>query len=209
MTILARIEPPDASSLTPALASGLAAVYQGLVFVYMGSGRFDDAVRVGRRAAELARAAGDEAQLAWALYRLNAAGGLHDDPAALETILAMAKRTGQTKIVVFAHNLLGERHQEAGEFALAMAHMEQSLAVAEQRQDPNLPRLATGSISPGSSIPAATGSVCARPLRARSRSCARRISTARHGTQWASLSGQACWPSWRGARRRAGGSSSR
>ncbi len=134
--ILTRLEPSNRSLITSKRASGLAAVYRGLSLVYIGSGRYDDLLLVARRAAELARIAGDERQLVWALHRLYVAGGLDDDPAALETILAMAERSGQAMIVVFAHNMLGSRHEQAGEFALGMAHMEHSLAVAEERQDP-------------------------------------------------------------------------
>jgi transcriptional regulator with XRE-family HTH domain/tetratricopeptide (TPR) repeat protein len=134
--ILARIEPADRTLLTSQRAAGLAAVYRGLALVYLGSGRYDDLLLAARRAAELARAADDERQLVWALHRLYVAGGLDDDPAALETILAMAERSGQAMIVVFAHNLIAARHADAGEFALGMPHMEQSLAVAEERGDP-------------------------------------------------------------------------
>ncbi len=95
-----------------------------------------ESVRSARRAVELARAIGDEARLAAALYRLYIAGDREELPATLEDILAMAERTGQTALVVSAHNMIAGRHAEAGEFALGMPHMEQSLAVAEQRQNP-------------------------------------------------------------------------
>ena len=133
--ILTRIESSDKSQFDPAYTSGLAAVYRGLALVYLGSGRYDDLLLAARRAAELARDAGDERQLVWALHRLYVAGGLDDDPTSLETILAMAERSGQAMIAVFAHNMIAIRYAYAGEFAQAMSHMEQSLSVAEERGD--------------------------------------------------------------------------
>src|SRR5262249_29600537 len=53
-----------------------------------------------------------------------------------QEILAMAERTGQTMVVVMAHNMLGARYMEAGEFPLALSQLEQALVVAEQRQEP-------------------------------------------------------------------------
>ena len=47
----------------------------------------------------------------------------------------MAERSGQSMIVVWCHNRIGHLYAEEGDFALGMAHMEQSVAVAEQRQD--------------------------------------------------------------------------
>jgi transcriptional regulator with XRE-family HTH domain len=135
-TILARIDQSDGSLLTPARAAALAAIYNGVTTIYFTSGRYDDMVPAARRAADLARAAGDEAQLAYALHHLYIMGALDDDPTALETILALAERSGQTRILVAAHNMMGGRHADAGEFALALPHLERSLAAAERRQDP-------------------------------------------------------------------------
>ncbi|HEX3270186.1 MAG TPA: AAA family ATPase [Ktedonobacterales bacterium] len=134
--VLARLEPADPSALSPALASRLAAVYRGLALVYLGSGRDDDQLSAAKRAVELARVAGDEAQLAWALHRLYATGRLPEDIGVRQEILAMAERTGQTMVVVMAHNMLGARYMEAGEFPLALSQLEQALVVAEQRQEP-------------------------------------------------------------------------
>jgi tetratricopeptide (TPR) repeat protein len=50
--------------------------------------------------------------------------------------LTLAERSGQIQIVVFAHNMIGEQHMEAGEFALGLPHMERAIAAAEQLQDP-------------------------------------------------------------------------
>jgi tetratricopeptide (TPR) repeat protein/transcriptional regulator with XRE-family HTH domain len=133
---LARLEPTDASTLAPARAAGLAAVYRGLSVVYMGSGRYDEQLTAAKRAVELASAAGDEAQLAWAMHRLYASARVPEDPNVRQEILEMAARTGQTMIVVFSHNMLAARYAEAGEMGLALPHMEEALAMAERRQDP-------------------------------------------------------------------------
>jgi transcriptional regulator with XRE-family HTH domain/tetratricopeptide (TPR) repeat protein len=134
--ILERLEPSDGSSLTSRRASSLAALYGRIASICFMSGRYDDMIPAARRAADLARAAGDEAQLAYALHHLYIGRDLDDDPTALDTILALAERSGQMMIVVWEHNMIGERHAEAGEFTLALPHMEQSLAAAERRQDP-------------------------------------------------------------------------
>jgi transcriptional regulator with XRE-family HTH domain/tetratricopeptide (TPR) repeat protein len=136
-TILARLEPSDISALTPVLSAGLAAVYRGLSFVYLGAGRSVEHLTTARRAVELARLAGDERQLVAAQHRLYVAGdGLDVDVATWQEQLALAKRAGQTKFVVLAHSRIALRHGENGAFALGMPHMEQALAVAEQRGDP-------------------------------------------------------------------------
>jgi transcriptional regulator with XRE-family HTH domain len=133
--ILARLEPADPSALAPARASGLAAVYRGLSAVYLGSGRLQDEIRVARRAADLARVAGDEGQLAWALHRLFATALAPETLVARQEILALAERSGQSIIVVFSHNRVGALYAEEGDFVRGMMHMEQSVAVAEQRRD--------------------------------------------------------------------------
>lgn len=133
--VLARLEPPDPSVLTPALASGLAAVYRGLSAIYLGSGDREEQLSTATHAAELARIAGDDAQLAWALHRLYASGLALEDLAVRQEILAIAERSGQSIIVVWSHNRIGHLFAEEGDFALGMAHMQQSVALAEQRQD--------------------------------------------------------------------------
>jgi tetratricopeptide (TPR) repeat protein len=134
--ILARLEPPEGSMLKPARASELAAVYRALAIVHY-AGRREEVLAAASRATELARLAGDERQLVMAQHRLYVAGrNLDVNVAAWEDQLALARRTGQTKFVVFAHNMIGQTHSKNGEFARALPHMEQSLAVAEQRGDP-------------------------------------------------------------------------
>jgi transcriptional regulator with XRE-family HTH domain len=135
--VLTRVELSDVSALPPALLSGVAAVYTNLAWTYSTSGRHADKLSLATRAVELARAAGDEKLLALALFRLIGAQGFDGDPmASFHDLLALAERTGQTAMVVTAHNNIGGMLQEAGEFALALPHMEQSLAMAERRQDP-------------------------------------------------------------------------
>jgi tetratricopeptide (TPR) repeat protein len=134
--ILIRLEPPEGSAVTPAHASELAAVYHALAIVYY-AGRKEAHLTAARRAVELARLAGDERQLVVAQHRLYTAGDdLSVELSAWEDQLALAKRAGQTKFVVFAHNMIGRRHGESGTFALGMPHMEQSLVAAEERGDP-------------------------------------------------------------------------
>lgn len=139
--VLARVEPqeePDTSTLTPALASGLAAVYNSLARLYFTSGRYHEQLRVARQAGELARAAEDETQLVRASHRLivaEAALGHEPDRAALEDLLARADRIGEILIASSAHNMIAEGYQFAGEFAQMMAAQEQAVAVAERGQD--------------------------------------------------------------------------
>jgi tetratricopeptide (TPR) repeat protein/transcriptional regulator with XRE-family HTH domain len=138
-SVLTRVEMADVTALTPALASGLAAVYQGIAQLYFTAGRYQDQLPAASRAVDLARAAGDEAQLAWGLHRRYIAQvnlGDDEDLGALTDMLAIAERSGQTRLVVFAHNMIGGVHELAGEFALVIMHMEQALVVAERRQDP-------------------------------------------------------------------------
>jgi transcriptional regulator with XRE-family HTH domain/tetratricopeptide (TPR) repeat protein len=135
--ILTRLEPSDASALNPALAAGLAGVYRGLAFVFIGATRSVEHLTTARRAVELARLAGDERQLVAAQHRLYVVGdGLDVDVATWEEQLALAKRAGQTKFVLLAHIRTGLRHGESGAFALGMPHLERSLAVAEEFGDP-------------------------------------------------------------------------
>jgi tetratricopeptide (TPR) repeat protein len=137
--ILARVETQaaqDASISTAARASLLAAVYRNLSLVYKGSGRYEEELTAARHAVDLARAAGDEAQLAWALHRLYASGALTGDRIVLDDILAMAERTGQTMLLDYAYDHMADEHEYAGEFAQMMAAQEKALAIAEQRQDP-------------------------------------------------------------------------
>jgi tetratricopeptide (TPR) repeat protein/transcriptional regulator with XRE-family HTH domain len=134
--ILTRLDSPEGSAMAPAHASELAAVYRALALVYY-AGRQEEQLSAAQRAVELARLAGDERQLVVAQHRLYTAGDdLDVDLAAWEEQLALATRAGQTKFVVFAHNMIGTRHSENGAFALGMPHMEQALVVAEQRGDP-------------------------------------------------------------------------
>ena len=133
--VLARIEPSDSSTLTPALGSALAAAHSNLGWILWTSGLFTDAQVEIRQAIDLARAANDEAQLTWAQFRLLIAGGLKQTAAAFEETLALAERSGQTAIVVTSHNMAAFKYEEDGDFARALAHMEQSVAMAEQRQD--------------------------------------------------------------------------
>jgi predicted ATPase len=134
--ILARIEPPDATAILPALGSALAAAHSNLGWILWISGLFADAQVETRRAVDLARIADDDAQLAQAQFRLLIAGGLEQTAEAFEETLALAERSGQTAIVVTSHNMAAFMYMEAGDFAQALAHMEQSVAAAEQRQDP-------------------------------------------------------------------------
>jgi tetratricopeptide (TPR) repeat protein len=125
--------------LTSPLLSGLAAVYNSLGWLYWTSGRYSEMMPVDQRAVDLARAAGDEAQLAWALLRLFLAQqtlGQKEDRVSLDEMLAVAERSGQTQIVVSAHNLMAEHHGSVGAFALGMPHAEQAVVVAERQQDP-------------------------------------------------------------------------
>ena len=133
--ILARIEPADIT-LTPVLRSALAAAHSGLGWILWTAGLYEDAQTDARQAVDLARASGDEAELAEAQFVLIASGGVEPTAAAFEETLALAERSGQTNIVVTSHNMAAFMYTEQGDFARAMAHMEQALATAEQRQDP-------------------------------------------------------------------------
>jgi predicted ATPase len=134
--ILARVEPPDASSVTPTFGSALAAAYNNLGWTLWTSHRFADAQVELRQAVALARAANDKAQLALAQFRLLISGGVEKTAEAFEETLALAQRSGQTAMVVTSHNMAGFMYADDGDFARALAHMEQSIVVAEQRQDP-------------------------------------------------------------------------
>jgi tetratricopeptide (TPR) repeat protein/transcriptional regulator with XRE-family HTH domain len=133
--ILARIEPAN-TSLTPLLGSALAAAHTHLGWMLWVSGIYEDAQTEQRQAVELARASGDEAELAQAQFLLLASGGREPTAQAFEETLALAERSGRTNVVVTSHNMAAVMYTEQGDFARAMAHMEQALAVAEQRQDP-------------------------------------------------------------------------
>jgi tetratricopeptide (TPR) repeat protein len=112
-------------------------VYTNLAWIYLTSGRSADALGPASRAVELTRAAGDDKLLALALFRLISNPGFDGDTmASLHDLLALAERTGQTAMVVTAHNNIAGTHLEAGEFALARPHIEQAVAMAERRQDP-------------------------------------------------------------------------
>ena len=135
--VLAHVELSNTSALPPSLLSGAAAVYSNLAWIHWTSGRYPDVLSHASRAAELARAAGDEKQLVLALHRLIGTPGFDGDPmASWRDLLTMAERTGQTAIVVSAHNNIGGTLQDAGEFAPALPHLEQAVAAAERRQDP-------------------------------------------------------------------------
>jgi hypothetical protein len=139
-TILARLEPLDTAALTPALGSALgsalAAAHSNLGWILWTSGQYEEAQPEQRQAVELARASGDAAELAQAQFDLIAAGGVEPTVEAFEETLALAERSGRTNVVVASHNMAAFMYTEQGDFERAMAHMEQSLAVAEQRQDP-------------------------------------------------------------------------
>jgi predicted ATPase/DNA-binding XRE family transcriptional regulator len=134
-TILARIEPPDAAAITPALGSALAAAHNSLGWILWTSGLYADAQTELRQAVDLARAANDEAELALAQFRLLIAGGREQTAEAFEETLALAERSGKIEIVVTSHNMAAFMYEQAGDFARALAHQEQSVAAAEQRQD--------------------------------------------------------------------------
>jgi tetratricopeptide (TPR) repeat protein len=137
--ILARIEPAN-TPLTPllgsALGSALAAAHTNLGWILWTSGLYEDAQPDLRQAMALARAAGDEAELAQAQILLIASGGLEPTAEAFEETLALAERSGQINVVVTSHNMAAFMYEEQGDFARAMAHMEQAMTAAEQRQDP-------------------------------------------------------------------------
>lgn len=133
--ILARIEPANIP-LTPLLGSALAAAHSGLGWILWTAGLYEDAQTDARQAVELTRASGDEAQLAQAQFVLLASGGREPTAEAFGETLALAERSGRTNIVVTSHNMMAFMYTEQGDFARALAHMEQALAVAEQRQDP-------------------------------------------------------------------------
>ena len=134
-TVMARIEPPDAAGLTPALASALAAAHSQLGWMMWTAGFHAHAQVDLRQAVALARAANDEATLAQAQFRLLIAGGLEQTAEAFEETLALAERSGQTAVVVTSHNMAGFMHAHAGDFAHALAHQEQAVAAAERHRD--------------------------------------------------------------------------
>jgi tetratricopeptide (TPR) repeat protein len=137
--ILARIEPantPRTPPLGSALGSALAAAHSHLGWILWTAGLYEDAQTDVRQAVELARASGDEAELAEAQFVLIASGGIEATAAAFEETLALAERSGRTNLVVTSHNMAAFMYTEQGDFARALAHMEQALAAAEQRQDP-------------------------------------------------------------------------
>jgi tetratricopeptide (TPR) repeat protein len=133
--ILARIE-PESATLTPLLGSALAAAHTNLGWILWTAGLYEDAQTQQWQAVELARAIGDEAELAQAQFVLLAAGGREPTAEAYEEILALAERSGRTNLVVTSHNMAAIMYTEQGDFARALAHMEQALAVAKQRHDP-------------------------------------------------------------------------
>ena len=133
--ILARIEPAN-TSLTPLLGAALAAAHTSLGWILWTAGLYEDSQTEQRQAVELARASGDEGELAQAQFVLLAAGGLEPTAEAFEETLALAERSGRTNVVVTSHNMAAVMYVEQGDFARALAHMEQALAVAERRQDP-------------------------------------------------------------------------
>jgi tetratricopeptide (TPR) repeat protein len=133
--VLARIEPVN-TPLTPLLGSALAAAHTDLGWILWTAGLYEDAQTEQRQAVELARASGDEAELAEAQFVLIAAGGVEPTAQAFEETLALAERSGRTRAVVTSHNMAAFMYVGTGDFARAMEHQEQALAVAEQRQDP-------------------------------------------------------------------------
>jgi tetratricopeptide (TPR) repeat protein len=137
--ILARIEPVN-TTFTPllgsTLGSALAAAHTSLGWILWTAGLYEDAQTEQRQAIELARASGDEAELAQAQFVLLASGGREPTAEAYEAILALAERSGRTNLVVTSHNMAALMYEEQGDFARAMEHQGQALATAEQRQDP-------------------------------------------------------------------------
>jgi transcriptional regulator with XRE-family HTH domain len=139
--ILTRLEPADASALTPALASLLAAVYSPLSKIYFLLECYNAQLHAAKRGAELARLAGNNIQLAWALHRLRLAEealGHVVGRDLLDHQLALVKGTSETDIAAMAYSNIAEELQYAGEFAQMLSSQEQSTAMAERRQDPRL-----------------------------------------------------------------------
>jgi tetratricopeptide (TPR) repeat protein/transcriptional regulator with XRE-family HTH domain len=187
--ILARIEPAEASTITPALGSALAAVYGNLGWLLWTSGHYTDAQAALRPAVALARAAGDEAELAFAQFHLLIAGGLEPTPEAFEETLALAERSGQTTIVVTSHNMAGGMYWVAGDFARALEHYEQSIVAAERQQDPG--HLAWQLSNFAAFLLAYGDWERMRALYARSEAIMREVD--RHGETWHSA-GISLWP---------------
>jgi tetratricopeptide (TPR) repeat protein len=134
-TVLARIEPPDISTITSDLGSALAATHSNIGWMLWTSGYYDDAQTELWQAVGLACAANDEAELALAQFRLLIAGGLEQTAEAFEETLALAERSGQTTVVVTSHNMAGFMYKESGDFARGLAHQEQAIVAAERRRD--------------------------------------------------------------------------
>jgi tetratricopeptide (TPR) repeat protein len=134
--VLARMEPPDATAITYVLGSALAAAHCNLGWVMFTAGFQADAQTEFREAVELAHAARDEAQLAWAQFRLLISGGREQTAEAFEETLALAERSGQATIIVASHNMAGFMYAQDGDFVRALAHQELSVAAAERHQDP-------------------------------------------------------------------------
>jgi tetratricopeptide (TPR) repeat protein len=187
--ILARLQPPDATAITPDFGSALASAHGNLGWMLWTSGYYTDAQVVLRRAVALARAARDEAQLAFAQFHLLIAGGLEPTTEAFEETLALAERSGQTTIVVTSHNMAAGAYAEAGDFARAMTHMEQSIVAAERQQDPG--HLAWQLSNFAEFLLAYGDWERTRALYARSEALMREVD--RHGETWHSA-GISLWP---------------
>lgn len=138
-TILARLEPADASALTPARASLLAAVYSALSMLYFRADRGSEQMRVARRGVELARLADDDAQLMRSSFRLIIAEytlGHLEGRDLLERLLTLVTGTPETESTATVYNNIAEEYQYAGEFSQMLWAQEHAVELAERRQEP-------------------------------------------------------------------------
>ena len=121
---------------SPALALATLHVAAGL---YTTAGRLHDAVALVERGVELARAAGDEAVLAWAYLCRGYVGALSGSEGSLADFLdavALAERA-DTEFLAMAINFVTSWYLDEGNFARAKQYAERALAVAERRQIPS------------------------------------------------------------------------
>jgi transcriptional regulator with XRE-family HTH domain/tetratricopeptide (TPR) repeat protein len=119
---------------------GLAALHVALAELYFTSGHYRQQLAAATRAAELARALGDDALLAqaehWRSTALLTLGRAEEALPALQEVIPLAEAAGDLSSHAQALSHVALAHINRGEFAQAQSYVERALAVAERRGDP-------------------------------------------------------------------------
>ncbi len=119
---------------------GRAALQAALAELYFTCGQYRQQLGAATRAADLARALGDEALLAQAEHWRSAAlltlGRAEEAVPALQDVIPLAEAAGDLSSHAQALSHVALAHLNRGEFKDARTYVERALAVAERRGDP-------------------------------------------------------------------------